>query len=69
MVDRLAAEIDLGFGAVPLDVLVLRMIAAIVLGGIIGFEREERGKDAGLRTHMLIAFASCLFLLISQALD
>ncbi|MBN8184121.1 MgtC/SapB family protein [Roseibium aggregatum] len=68
MVDRLAAEMDLGFGAVPLDVLVLRMIAAIVLGGIIGFEREERGKDAGLRTHMLIAFASCLFLLISQAL-
>lgn len=68
MADRLAAEMDLSFGALPIEVLVLRMIAAIVLGGVIGFERERRGKDAGLRTHMLIAFASCLFLLISQAL-
>ncbi len=47
MVDRLAAEMDLGFGAVPLDVLVLRMIAAIVLGGIIGSNGKSVARMPG----------------------
>lgn len=68
MIDRLAAEFDLVFTGLAVDIMILRMLAALVLGGAIGFEREGRGKDAGLRTHMLIAFASCLFLLISQEL-
>jgi putative Mg2+ transporter-C (MgtC) family protein len=68
MADRIAAELDVSFTALPVEILMLRMFAALVLGGVIGFEREGRGKDAGLRTHMLIALASCLFLLISQSL-
>ena len=39
----------------------LRLIAALFLGGIIGWERERAGKAAGLRTHMLVALASALF--------
>jgi putative Mg2+ transporter-C (MgtC) family protein len=68
MTDRILSELTAGFVALPVEILLLRMVAALLLGGVIGLEREGRGKDAGLRTHMLVAFASCLFLLISQAM-
>ena len=41
--------------------MAIRLIAATVLGGIIGIERERLGKAAGLRTHMLTALGSALF--------
>ncbi len=41
--------------------MVIRLIAATVLGAIIGLERERTGKAAGLRTHMLTALGSALF--------
>lgn len=41
--------------------ILLRLVIAMVLGGIIGFERERTGKDAGLRTHMLVALGAALF--------
>jgi putative Mg2+ transporter-C (MgtC) family protein len=37
-----------------------------VLGGLIGFERELRAKEAGLRTHFVVALGSALFMIISQ---
>jgi putative Mg2+ transporter-C (MgtC) family protein len=46
--------------------LVLRLLIAATLGGILGFEREWRGKDAGLRTHMLVALGAALFVYIPQ---
>jgi len=46
--------------------LILRLLIAAVLGGILGFERERAGKDAGLRTHMLVALGSALFVFIPQ---
>jgi len=45
--------------------LVLRLILAVVLGGIVGIERELVHKPAGLRTHMLVSLGSCLFTVIS----
>jgi putative Mg2+ transporter-C (MgtC) family protein len=45
--------------------LVLRMTVAAVLGGLLGIEREHKGKAAGVRTHMLVAMGSALFVLIS----
>jgi putative Mg2+ transporter-C (MgtC) family protein len=49
--------------------LVLAHIAlAMVLGGIVGFERELADKPAGLRTHMIVAGASALFVDLSQIL-
>ena len=45
--------------------LVLRLILAVVLGGIVGIERELVHKLAGLRTHMLVSLGSCLFTIIS----
>lgn len=46
--------------------LILRLFIAGVLGGLIGFEREFRSKEAGLRTHFLVALGSALFMIISQ---
>ena len=43
--------------------VVIRMIAAALLGSIIGFERERAGKSAGLRTHLLVSLGSCVFVL------
>lgn len=39
----------------------VRLGLAALLGGIIGYEREQEGKAAGLRTHMLVGLASALF--------
>lgn len=44
---------------------VFRVIVAIVLGAIIGFEREKYGRPAGLRTHMIVCVASALAMLVS----
>ena len=46
--------------------LILRILAAGLLGGLIGFEREVRAKEAGLRTHFLVALGAALFMVISQ---
>ena len=46
--------------------IVLRLLAAGVLGGLIGLEREYRSKEAGLRTHFLVCFGSALFMVVSQ---
>jgi putative Mg2+ transporter-C (MgtC) family protein len=42
--------------------ILVRLIVAVALGGVIGFEREHTGKNAGLRTHMLVALGSALFM-------
>jgi putative Mg2+ transporter-C (MgtC) family protein len=45
------------------DVL-LRMGAAVVAGGAIGWDRQRTGRPAGLRTHMLVSLATAMFVLI-----
>ncbi len=42
---------------------IIRLIAAMILGAIVGYERERAGKAAGLRTHMLVAMGSALFVI------
>ena len=44
----------------------LRLFVALLLGGIVGIEREFRSKDAGFRTHFLVALGSALFCVVSQ---
>jgi putative Mg2+ transporter-C (MgtC) family protein len=46
-------------------VATLRLLAACLFGGLIGFEREMRRKPAGLRTHMAVAVGACLFCLLT----
>ena len=43
--------------------VVIRLLAAILLGAIIGAQREHTGKPAGMRTHMLVALGAALFML------
>lgn len=45
--------------------ILIRLIFAFLLGGIIGFERERKGRSAGLRTHILVCSGSCLIMLVS----
>lgn len=45
--------------------ILLRLAVAVVLGGVIGLERETEGKPAGLRTHALVCLGSALFMMIS----
>ncbi|HEY9653567.1 MAG TPA: MgtC/SapB family protein [Coleofasciculaceae cyanobacterium] len=44
--------------------LIIRLTIALLVGAIIGFEREIKDKPAGLRTHMLVSFGSALFILV-----
>lgn len=44
--------------------MLLRLLAAALFTGFIGWERETAGKSAGLRTHVLVGVASCLFVSI-----
>ena len=44
----------------------VRLLMAALLGGILGFEREHKGKAAGVRTHMLVALGAALFVLVPQ---
>jgi putative Mg2+ transporter-C (MgtC) family protein len=43
--------------------IVIRLLVAMLLGGIVGYQREHTGKPAGLRTHMLVAMGAALFVL------
>jgi putative Mg2+ transporter-C (MgtC) family protein len=46
--------------------VVLRLALALLLGALIGYERERRGVDAGLRTHMLVAVGTAVLVLVPQ---
>ncbi|MBO7147039.1 MAG: MgtC/SapB family protein [Lentisphaeria bacterium] len=46
--------------------LIIRLILAGVMGSLIGLEREYRAKEAGMRTHFLVALGSALIMIVSQ---
>jgi putative Mg2+ transporter-C (MgtC) family protein len=46
----------------------LRLLLAAMLGGILGFEREHKGKAAGVRTHMLVAMGAAVFVMVPSHL-
>lgn len=46
----------------------IRILAALILGGIIGLEREMKNRPAGLRTYMLVCVGSCLIMMTNQFL-
>ena len=69
-IDQIIAE-KLGafyVGDWPVGNLILCVIAlllCVVLCGAIGFERERKGSNAGLRTHLLVGMGSCIIMIIS----
>ena len=44
---------------------VLAVVLCVLLTGVVGFEREKRGRSAGLRTHLLVGVGSCAIMIIS----
>lgn len=46
--------------------LLFRMIVACVCGFVIGYERKNRAKDAGIRTHCIVAVASAMMMIVSK---
>ena len=54
---------DLG-DASDITRVVVRLLVAVALGAMLGYERESIGASAGLRTHMLVSLGSALFVLI-----
>ncbi len=49
--------------------IIFKLVLAIIIGGIIGAEREYQNKSAGFRTMMLICMGSALFTIISMGID
>lgn len=47
----------------------VRLLLAAALGGLLGFERETKGKAAGLRTHMLVTLGAALFVMVLELKD
>ncbi len=46
--------------------LFIRLLFACFCGGVIGFERSVRRKDAGIKTHIILALGAALFMIVSQ---
>jgi putative Mg2+ transporter-C (MgtC) family protein len=64
--DAVAAEFSDLPGVSDATTVTMRLVIAALLGGMLGYEREQRGKAAGLRTHMLVALGAALFVLVPQ---
>ena len=45
--------------------IIMRLVLAVVLGGLLGLERQMRRHPAGLRTHILVCLGACLIMLTS----
>ena len=51
-----------------LAIVLLRTVTAVLLGGIVGMQREKTGKPAGLRTHMLVSLGTAVVVLGCQGI-
>jgi len=50
------------------QIVIIRLVGALALSGLIGIEREVVEKSAGLRTHMLVGMAACLYSLVTLSI-
>lgn len=69
ILDTVAAEFSDLPSMVEFTEISLRLTVAAILGGLLGLERERRGKAAGARTHMLVAAGAALFVIVPQQMD
>ncbi len=53
-----------GLRQLSVETVILRFVLAFILGGLIGIEREHRGRAAGLRTHILVCLGSVMTTMI-----
>ena len=68
--DLLLEELSLGLpNGLEIARVIIRLLAAALFGGVIGFERQRAGKAAGLRTHMLVSLGAAIFILPAVQVD
>lgn len=60
----LASEFT-GHSMLPWSIVLFRIAGALLLSGLIGFEREAKNHPAGLRTHMLVGLAAACYVLLT----
>lgn len=46
----------------------VRLVVAVICGIVIGFERKNRSKEAGIRTHAIVSMAAAMFMIVSKYL-
>ena len=56
------------FREITIYSVALRILAAVLIAGILGLEREKKSRAAGLRTYILVCMGSCLIMLTNQYL-
>lgn len=56
----------MGLREVTYLAVLLRILAAVIIGGLIGLERGMKNRPAGLRTYMLVCTGACLIMLTNQ---
>jgi putative Mg2+ transporter-C (MgtC) family protein len=66
ILDTLRSEFSDAPDAEQVTRILTRLLLAALLGGVLGYERERRGKAAGVRTHMLVSMGAALFMLVPQ---
>ena len=54
------------FREITIYSVALRILAAVLIAGILGLEREKKSRAAGLRTYILVCMGSCLIMLTNQ---
>ncbi len=64
--EEMTRELTSTFSVVPAPVAFVRLLAASLLAALIGAEREMLGKPAGLKTHILVSVAACLFIILGR---
>ena len=66
ILDTLRSEFSDAADTEQITRILTRLLLAALLGGVLGYEREQRGKAAGIRTHMLVAMGAALFVLVPE---
>lgn len=70
MIDAILATLRDEFSDIPdvqqLTRITVRLLLAAALGGLLGYQREQHGKAAGMRTHMLVSIGAALFVLVPE---
>ena len=69
MIDVLWQELTAGLhDSKQLAHVAIRLVAAALLGGIVGIQRERTHKPAGLRTHILVSVATAVFVISGSSM-
>ncbi len=64
--DTLAVYLNSHFSVAQEVDFCIRIIVAAIVGGIIGFERSHRFKEAGFRTHVIVCCTTCILMILSK---